>query len=166
MINQNDIIHQTVRTNVPYENREMAMVALKQFTGHRIGQLITLLYRVDPQSENEKGDVHALLAVGIKNANECGASGLQSSDKWENKHYEDSPCGSEFFRIVGDSGERDIDGYIIPSDHEGQGTPSADEILSTMGVNYITVNGHEYNSISHDYDDKIVDDPFEFKSLN
>ena len=85
MNNPDNYIIQTVRNNSPYSTRQAAMNALDAFTGHRIGQIITLLYH---SGVNENlHDVHALVAVGVKNANECGAVGQPDADKWNDKFY-------------------------------------------------------------------------------
>lgn len=167
MNNPDNYIIQTVRNNVPYPSRQDAMNALDTFTAHRIGQIITLLYHTN-QDENLH-DVHALMAVGIKNANECGVDGIYNPDRWDNKYYPsdtypNGPCGREFYRIISDTGERDIDGVIIPSDYEpGQGggchcEPLHNTTITTVNKTHVVKN--PYNA------DIVLEDPFVFKPLD
>ena len=168
MNNPDNYIIQTVRNNNPYASREDAMHALDAFTGHRIGQIITLLYHTGEADENLH-DVHALVAVGVKNANECGAAGTENQDRWDNKYYSeddypDGPHGREFYRIISDTAERDIDGVIIPSDYQpSQGGGCHCEPL---GNTFVTTVGKEHvvkNPYGHDVE---LEDPFLFKPLD
>lgn len=64
--------------------------------GNRFG----ILYR------DWNNDVQIILAVGIKDASECGPHGIANEDEWINTYYEhiSDVHGKIFYRIVGDSG--------------------------------------------------------------
>lgn len=161
MYTPNDYVVQTLRTDHPYASREDAIAALDTFKGHRIGQLITLLYRVE--EEDEKRDVECIVAVGIKNASECGPDGAESTDRWENKHYPNGPCGREFYRIIADSQERDEWGYIREVEHGGEGEPEVDHVC---GVTHITTVGNQHDVCNPTGVERTIEDPFVFKALD
>lgn len=166
MYTPNDYILQTIRCDVPYATRADAVAALNAFVGHRIGQQITLLYK-DSAKEDEKGDVHCLIAMGIKDSSACGAEGMESTDKWENKHYDGDPHGMEFYRIIADSGERDAEGFLKPiEDGGGQGQPDDGDILDQLGTTHLNMASKSTDLLNPDGDDVTIEDPFSFKPLD
>lgn len=165
MYTPNEYIIQTIRSNVPYNRREDAIAALNAFEGHRIGQQITLLYR-NSEVENNISDVHCLIAMGIKNANECGASGAYSPDRWENKYYPNGPHGTEFYRIIADSAERNEQGYIIDREVPPSGDPDPQEIINSLSTTKVDMVGNQYTVLNPVRQEEQVEDPFQFKRLN
>lgn len=171
MNNPDNYIIQTVRNSSPYGSRDEAMEALDNFTQHRIGQIITLLYRIPPDIRPDRNlhDVHVLVAVGIKNANECGTSGTQNPDRWDNKYYPEDdypngPCGREFYRIISDTTERDDNGVLDPNPYDpGQGGDYHCEPLHNTTVTTVNKTHVVKNPYDHDI---TLEDPFIFKPLD
>ena len=154
---QTDKIIQTARNTQPYADRDAAVKALNAFTGHRIGMIITLLYRKKEEDEDNKTDVQALVAIGVKDADECGPAGAYSPDRWENKHYPNGTKGEEFYKILFDSG---ADGG------EGGGGGGGDDLLEDFGITTLHVGGQTTEVVNFEGEDIDVPDPMVFRSLN
>lgn len=149
----------TIHSETPYAHRDEAIAALNAFTGHRIGQIISLLYRGEAE-ENNVGDVEILMAVGIKDAYKCGVSGdypADPGDAWENKWYPGPPHGPEFWRLMFDSGQSQSG----DDSHGGSGNP-----LELLGTTHIKLSGEEFDVLNPDGEDRVVEDTFTFNNLN
>lgn len=127
-------------------NRGEAINILNDKTDWVWGLIFSVLYR------DEDNKVQVITAVGIKNCEDCGPNGVADSDEWTNTFYEyaTDAHGSEFYRIIGDSGSNDI---------AGAGGAGGD--LYTTKVN---VNGSHYD-VLNSHSETEVDDPFHVQEL-
>lgn len=141
----------SVYYQTPFQNRTAAINYLNNYTKWSIGKFFTVLYHKGNQ--NTSTDVRAIVAVGIKNATECGPMGQYSADVWENKFYPSGACGAEFYTIVKDSGE----------DDSSAGGGGGDVDLNDTVVN---VNGNAYTVANQEGEDQIIPDPFTFREMS
>ena len=145
----------TIHSETPYANRDEAIAALNAFTGHRIGQIVSILYRGESE-ENNLTDVQILMAVGVKDAYKCGVSGEPSDDAWENKYYPEPPHGYEFWRLMFDSGKTSSD----------EGSHSGGNPLELLGTTRVNLAHEQFDVLNPDGEDREIEEPFVFKNLN
>ncbi len=136
-----------VYLNIPCSSREEAIQVFNNYTHWSIGKFYTVLYK---HTSNNRTDVHALVAVGIKNASECGVAGISSEDAWENKYYPNGAKGPEFWRMISDTG----------ADAGTSGGGDSDELYITA----VHENGVVYE-VANTGGDRIITDPFEVREL-
>lgn len=139
----------SVYYETPFENRAAAINYLEQYTKWSIGKFFTVLYHKNDQ--NTSSDVCAIVAVGIKNADECGPMGQYSADVWENKFYPSGACGPEFYTIVKDSGADESSG--------------GDIVDVNLNETEVTVNGDTYKVANQEGKNQSIPDPFAFRKI-
>ena len=137
----------SVSYNTPFNNRNEAINYLNSRTNWSIGMFCTVLYL---NTNNNQTDVEALVAVGIKNTADCGPTGENSVDKWENKYYPNGAYGPEFYKIMFDSNT------------SSSGGKGGDVDLYTTLVN---ISGSSYE-VSNEDGDQVISDPLTFLNLN
>ena len=133
-----------------FPTRESAIEYLNNYTKWSIGKFFTVLYRKNDQ--NTSSNVCVIVAVGIKNASECGPMGQYSADVWENKFYPSGAYGPEFYTIIKDSGE----------DESSFGGDIVDVNLNETEV---TVNGDTYIVANQEGKNQSIPDPFAFRKI-
>lgn len=141
----------SVYYETPFENREFAIGYLNSYTKWSIGKFFTVLYHKNDQ--NTSSDICAIVAVGIKNAAQCGPMGEYSADVWENEFYPAGACGPEFYTIVKDSGEDESSG--------GGGGDNID-----LNDTVVNVNGDAYTVANQEGKDQTIPDPFAFREMS
>lgn len=138
----------------PFSTREDAIAYLNEYLYWSIGKFFTVLYYSGNRSNNSS-DVCAIVAVGIKNASECGPMGAQDSDVWTNKFYPNGASGPEFYIIVKDSGQNEQ-------------SSTSDNIVADVNLTNtkVNINNNQYVVANQEGEEQEIPDPFKFRKLN
>ena len=132
-------------------DRGSAINILNGYTEWEIGKFFTILY-VQSAYPGDQDYVKVIVAVGIKNASECGIMGTpDSNDIWRNKYYPNQVAGPEFYRIIKDTGTTDP-------------TPPAPTPGYDLHETTFKITGTEV-TVSNERQDEVVEDPFEFLEI-
>lgn len=112
------------------------------------GLMFSVLYR---DLDNK---VQIITAIGIKNSDECGPSGIMDSDEWNNTYYESSlnARGEGFYRIMSDTG--------FNGGNDESFTGDVGDLYTTR----VNVNGAYYD-VLNSKEDMEIEDPFHIQEL-
>ena len=133
----------SVGNNIPFQDRQSAINWLNNRDNWSIGCFYTVLYL-------DNDEVEAIVAIGIKNTSECGPTGAYSSSLWRNKYYPNGAHGSEFYKIISDTG-------MIGFSNRYDGTI---ELYTTV----VNMNDSSY-SVANEDNNQIISDPLRFLDL-
>lgn len=130
-------------------DRGTALEILNTMENWTQGWLFSIMYVSSEDHQiNNIDDINVILAVGIKNSNECGPGNNPSENLWIDRSINHGP---QFYKIVGDSGN------IEPSPAPIQ--------IPNFNRTTVEMNTATYDIINADESDEKIEDPFRIERL-
>lgn len=130
-------------------DRDSALEILNNMENWTQGGLFSIMYVSSEDHQiNNIDDINVILAVGIKNSNECGPGNNQSENLWLDRSLNHGP---QFYKVIGDSGSIEPSPSPIP--------------LPNLHTTTVEVNTATYDVLNANGQDETVEDPFRIEQL-